>query len=39
LTVTLPTADPNAIVPGYYMLFVFDQAGVPSVAKIIRMLG
>ena len=23
--------------PGYYMLFVFDDAGVPSVAKILRM--
>ena len=23
--------------PGYYMLFVFDAAGVPSVAKIMRM--
>ena len=23
--------------PGYYMLFVFDDAGVPSVAKIVRM--
>jgi len=23
--------------PGYYMLFVFNEAGVPSVAKIIRM--
>jgi hypothetical protein len=39
LTITFPTVDPNVIVPGYYMLFVFDQAGVPSVAKIIRLLG
>ena len=23
--------------PGYYMLFVFNEAGVPSVAKIVRM--
>ncbi len=23
--------------PGYYLLFVFNQAGVPSVAKIVRM--
>jgi galactose oxidase-like protein len=38
LTITLPTVDPNVIVPGYYMLFVLDQAGVPSVAKIIRVL-
>jgi hypothetical protein len=38
LTITLPTMNPNVAVPGYYMLFVFDQAGVPSVAKIIRVL-
>jgi hypothetical protein len=38
LTITLPTINPNVAVPGYYMLFVFDQAGVPSVAKIIRVL-
>ena len=38
LTITLPTINPNVIVPGYYMLFVFNQAGVPSVAKIIRVL-
>ena len=38
LTITLPTIDPNVVVPGYYMLFVFDQAGVPSVARIIRVL-
>lgn len=33
---TLPS-DPNRAVPGYYMLFVFNQDGVPSVAKIIRL--
>ena len=38
LTITLPTINPNIIVPGYYMLFVFNQAGVPSVAKIIHVL-
>jgi hypothetical protein len=38
LTITLPTINPNVVVPGNYMLFVFDQAGVPSVAKIIRVL-
>jgi hypothetical protein len=38
LTITLPTTDPNVVLPGYYMLFVFDQAGVPSVARIIRVL-
>jgi hypothetical protein len=35
LTITLPTTDPNVIVPGYYMLFVFNQAGVPSIAAIV----
>jgi hypothetical protein len=38
LTITLPTTDPNVVLPGYYMLFVFDQAGMPSVARIIRVL-
>jgi Galactose oxidase-like, Early set domain len=38
LTITLPSIDPNVVVPGYYMLFVFNQAGVPSVAKIVRVL-
>jgi hypothetical protein len=38
LTITLPTTDPNVVLPGYYMLFVFDQAGVPSVATIVLVL-
>ena len=38
LTITLPTTDPNVVLPGYHMLFVFDQAGVPSVAKIVHVL-
>jgi hypothetical protein len=38
LTITLPT-DPNVVVPGYYMLFVFNQAGVPSIARIVRLVG
>jgi Galactose oxidase-like, Early set domain len=38
LMITLPTIDPNVVVPGYYMLFVFDQAGVPSVARIVHVL-
>ena len=29
--------DPRVAIPGYYLLFVFDQAGVPSVAKILRL--
>jgi hypothetical protein len=35
LTVTAPT-NRNFALPGYYMLFVFNQAGVPSVAAIVR---
>lgn len=35
LTVTAPT-DARVAIPGYYMLFVFDRAGVPSVAKIVK---
>ena len=35
LNVSLPTS-PNVAPPGFYMLFAFDAAGVPSVAKVIR---
>jgi hypothetical protein len=35
LQVTAP-ADANKCPPGYYMLFVMNAAGVPSVSKIIR---
>ncbi|QEL13653.1 galactose oxidase-like domain-containing protein [Limnoglobus roseus] len=35
LTVTAP-ADPKRCPPGHYMLFVLDNSGVPSVAKIVR---
>jgi hypothetical protein len=35
LRVTAP-ASPRTAIPGYYMLFVFDRAGVPSVARILR---
>jgi hypothetical protein len=38
LTITLPTTDPNVVLPGYHMLFVFDQAGVPSIAAIVLVL-
>jgi hypothetical protein len=38
LTITLPTTDPNIVLPGYYMLFVFDQAGVPSAAWIVQVI-
>ena len=37
LYVTTPR-NPNYTVPGYYMLFVINQYGVPSVAKIIKVL-
>jgi galactose oxidase len=35
LTATLP-ARPGVCVPGHYMLFVLSAAGVPSVARIVR---
>jgi len=35
LSVQMPSHASDAT-PGYYQLFVFDQAGVPSVAKIVR---
>jgi hypothetical protein len=34
-----PPADRNLAPPGYYMLFVLDAAGVPSVARIVRLGG
>lgn len=36
LSVAMP-ANANVAPPGYYMLFVFNSAGVPSVAKIIKL--
>jgi hypothetical protein len=33
--VAMAPADERAAIPGYYLLFVFDQAGVPSIAKIV----
>ncbi|KAI3329036.1 copper radical oxidase [Xylariaceae sp. AK1471] len=36
-TVTLPT-DPGVLVPGYWMLFAINSAGVPSVATTIKVL-
>jgi Domain of unknown function (DUF1929)/FG-GAP repeat len=35
ITATAP-ADANIAPPGYYMLFITDTAGVPSVAKMIK---
>ena len=36
LTATVP-ANVNTAVPGYYMLFIVDSSGVPSVAKILML--
>ena len=38
VTVSAPI-NPNVAPPGYYMIHVLDVAGVPSVAKIIRIPG
>jgi galactose oxidase len=38
LTVTAP-ANPNLAPPGHYMMFLVNQQGVPSVAKIVRIGG
>ena len=35
LSVTVPTSA-NLVPPGYYMLFVLDSVGIPSVAKFVR---
>ena len=35
LSVTVPS-NPNAVPPGYYMLFILNSAGVPSVASALR---
>ena len=35
-SITTPS-NPNAAPPGYYMLFLVNSAGVPSVAKMIRL--
>ncbi len=35
LAVTAP-ADARVAIPGYYLLFAFDRAGVPSVARIVK---
>ncbi len=36
LSVQAPTRAADAT-PGYYMLFVFNESGVPSIAKIVRL--
>jgi hypothetical protein len=35
LSITAP-ANGNAAPPGYYMLFIVNNAGVPSVAPIVQ---
>jgi hypothetical protein len=37
LTAVLP-GDPTVLMPGYYMLFAFNQAGVPSVATVLSVV-
>ena len=34
LTTVLPS-DPTVLLPGYYMLFAFNSAGVPSIAQVL----
>jgi galactose oxidase len=36
-TITLPT-DPGILIPGYWMLFALNSAGVPSVSKQLKVL-
>ena len=38
LNVTAPS-NPNTAPPGYYMLFILNSNGVPSVAKIVQISG
>jgi hypothetical protein len=38
LSVTMP-ASANLAPPGYYMLFILNGAGVPSVAKVVQLSG
>jgi hypothetical protein len=36
ITATAPT-DPNVAPPGYYMVFIINSSGVPSVAKMVQL--
>jgi hypothetical protein len=38
LTASVPPNE-NTAVPGVYMLFIVDSAGVPSVAKMVTLAG
>lgn len=33
-----PPASRNVLPPGFYMIFAFNQAGVPAIAKIVKVL-
>jgi galactose oxidase len=37
-TLTMPSADPGVVLPGYYMLFALNASGVPSVSTTIQIL-
>jgi galactose oxidase len=37
-TLTMPSADPGVVLPGYYMLFALNANGVPSVSTTIQVL-
>jgi hypothetical protein len=37
-TLTMPSADPGVVLPGYYMLFALNSSGVPSVSTSIQIL-
>jgi galactose oxidase len=37
-TLTMPSADPGVVLPGYYMLFALNASGVPSVSTTIQVL-
>jgi hypothetical protein len=37
-TLTMPSADPGVVLPGYYMLFALSSGGVPSVSSTIQIL-
>jgi hypothetical protein len=37
-TLTMPSADPGVVLPGYYMLFALNSNGVPGVSTTIQIL-
>jgi galactose oxidase len=37
-SLTMPSADPGVVLPGYYMLFALNSNGVPSVSTSIQIL-